>query len=344
MASSLDIDSAIDRLDEALRTAGLAGVDPANDVAAVAELADAVAPYVLPAELRRFWERIDAERVPVYTFPMVRGPATALDLLSGLRELGAVPSVPPPLLLPIDYASHCYGTIELGSKWNEGGTMLEWGFDDLPLVSSSLADRIDVLAELLVEGSFERGDGFLPLDHRAEQEKRRERLTSSGPDPVYGEEHAIPSELESWPAHWLAASGIDLRDRIARGATHTIAELVAAAETGPVTGRIHANVVRLVGIGSDVLVLVEDDTGRLDVWCPAGTSPWGPVHRRSFELELTLERAPEPPPDLDTPHAEIVRHALAGDLEGAQAAASSFSARLTRTRPSAVATDVRPLD
>lgn len=339
-----DIDPAIDRLDEALRAAGLAGLEPPNEMAAVAEVAEAVAPYAVPSELRRFWERVDAERIPVYTFPMVRGPGTALDLLGGLRELGAVPSVPPPLLLPVDYASHCYGTIELGSEGNEGGTILEWGFDDLPLVSRSLGDRIAVLAELLLEGSFERGDGFLSLDHRAEQEKRRERLTASGPDPVYGDLHTIPSELESWPAHWLVASGIDLRDRIPRGATHTIAELVAAAESDPVTGRIHANVVRLVGIGTDVLVLVEDNTGCLDVSCPAGTSPWGPVHRRSFEFELTLEAAPEPPPDLDTPHAGIVRAALAGDLEGAQAAAGAFSDRLMQTRPSAVATDIRPLD
>ena len=276
---------------------------------------------------------------------MLRGPATALDLVRGLRELDVtVPLVPPSVLLPFDYASHCYAVIELGSEWCEGGTLFEWEFDNVPLVARSLGDRIDVLAELLAEGSFERGDGFLSLDHRAEQEKRRERLAASGPDPLYGDLRAIPSGLESWPAHWLRASGIDLGDRVPRGATHTLAELVPAAALGPVTGRVHAQVIRLVGIGGDAVVVVEDDSGQLDVWCPAGTSPWGPVHRRRFELELRLDGVPLPPADLGTPHAEIVHRALAGDLEGAQAAGSSFVDRVTQTRPSAVATDLRPLD
>ncbi len=119
--------------------------------------------------------------------------------------------------------------------------------DGLPIVSHSLADRIAVLAELVSEGLFERGDGYVVLDHRAEQEKRLASLDAFGPHPVYGELRAIPLELESWPAHWLEASGIDLADRIPRGATHTIAELVAAANRGPVTGRIHGTVIVLVG-------------------------------------------------------------------------------------------------
>jgi hypothetical protein len=122
VASSRNVDSAIDHLDKALRTVGLAGLEPPNDVAPVAEIAEVVAPYGIPPELelRRFWERVDAERIPVYTFPRLGGPAAALELLNGLRELRQLgetaPSVPPPMLLPVDYASHCYGVIELGSE------------------------------------------------------------------------------------------------------------------------------------------------------------------------------------------------------------------------------------
>jgi hypothetical protein len=345
VTGSRDVDSAIDRLDEALRAAGLAGLEPPSDVATIAELDEAVAPYAVPAELRRFWERVDAERIPVFTFPMIRGPATALQLLQGLRDIdAATPLVMPPVLLPVDYASHCYGVIELASEWSEGGTTFEWEFDAIPLVSHSLAGRIEVLAELLSQGRFEPGDGYAVLDHRAEREKRLARLASGSPHPVYGDQHAIPSRLESWPAHWLRASGIDLRDRVPRGATHTLAELVAAAAGGPATGRIHAQVTRLVGIGGDTLVVVEDDTGQLDVWCPAGTSLWGPVHRRTFEFELTLERPPGPPPDLDTGHMEVSRRALSGDVDGAQSAAEQFVRDLQEHRPAAVANDIRPLD
>jgi hypothetical protein len=212
------------------------------------------------------------------------------------------------------------------------------------IVSHSLADRIAVLGELVAEGLFERGDGYVALDHRAEQEKRLARLDAFGPHPVYGDLRAIPLELESWPAHWLEASGVDLADRIPRGATHTIAELVAAASQGPVTGRIHGTVILLVGSGSGALVVVDDGTRPLDVWCPAGASTWGPVHKSRFELEVTLERPAGGPPDLVTGHAEIARNALAGDMPGAQAAAGRFAEEVQEHRAAAVATDIRPLD
>lgn len=339
MASSPDIDSAIDRLDAALRAAGLAGLEPPSDLAAVEEIADRVAPYALPSELRRFWERVDPEPMAVFTFPVLHGPAHALAFQDSLREWGA-----PPLLLPIDYASHCFGVIELRSEWSEGGTILEWGFDDFPLVSRSVADRLAVLTELLLEGLFERGDGFVSLDHRAEQQKRLAHLDAFGPHPVYRDLRAIPRELESWPTHWLVASGIDLRDREPLGATHTIAALVAAAGEGRVTGRIHGEVIRLIGTADETLVVVDDGTSAIDVACPAGTSHWGPVHRRRFEFEVTIEGAVEAPPDLDTLPAAISYDALTGNIESAQAAAERFVRDLQAHRPAALASDIRPLD
>jgi hypothetical protein len=176
MSALREIDAAIEGLDDALRSAGLPGLEAPSDPRAVDAVADAVVPYELPAELRRFWERVDPERMEVYTFPTLGGPAAALELQQSLREYGA-----PPVLLPIDYASHCFGVIELGSEWTEGGTILEWDFDGFPLVARSVADRLAVLAELLLEGLFERGDGFVSLDHRAEREKRLARLDAFGP-------------------------------------------------------------------------------------------------------------------------------------------------------------------
>ena len=345
MRAPPDIDSAIDRLDEALRSGGVAGLEPPGDVGPVAEIAEAVAPYIVPDELRRFWERVDAERVHVHTFPKVGGPATALSQLRIVREVATpVPIGLPPILLPVDYASHCYGVVELGTEWDEGGSFLEFEFDDMPFVSRSVADWLDMIAELLSAGSFELHDGWAELDHPAVLANRLARLESSGPHPVYGDVRAIPSALESWPAHWLAACGVDLRDREPLGATHAIAELVDAADAGPVTGRIHAEVVRLVGSAAGALIVVDDGSGALDVWCPAGTSPWGPVHRLRFELEVTVEGPVGAMPDLDSQHAEITRHALAGDLGSAQEVAIAFSEQLQAHRAAAVATDIRPLD
>jgi len=181
MAARPDIDAAIGRLDAALLGAGLPGLEPPSDVTPIAALADAVAPYVLPTELRRFWEQVDPEPLAVVTFPMLRGPAYALELLRGLRDLGQQPPLaPPPILLPLDYSSHCYGVIELGSEWSDGGTILEFEFDALPVVASSLADRVDLLAELLAEGHFERVDVYVSIDHRVEQERRIARLDAAG--------------------------------------------------------------------------------------------------------------------------------------------------------------------
>jgi hypothetical protein len=334
-----EIDAAIDRLDDSLRSVGLPGLEPLFDHRALDGVAEAVAPYELPAELRRFWERVDAGRMELYTFPRLGGPANASALRPDLRENGA-----PPVLLPVDYASHCYGVIELRSEWSEGGTILEWDMDAFPLVAHSVADRIAVLAELVSEGRFERGDGYVVLEHPAEQKKRLASLDAFGPHPVYGDLRAIPHEIEAWPTHWLATSGIDLGDREPLGATHTIAGLVAAAADGPVTGRIHGEVIRLIGTGEGTLVVIDDGTAVIDVSCPAGTSPWGPVHRRRFEFEVTIEGPVDAPPDLDTLHAEISREALAGNLAAAQASAERFARAVQEHRPAAVASDIRPLD
>jgi len=346
MTASLGIDSAIDRLDEALRAAGLPGLEP-GAASPIGEVADEVAPYILPADFRRLWERVDPESIRLRTFPMIGGPATALAELRMVRELATpIPIGLPPILLPIDYASHCFGVVELGSEWSEGGSILEYAFEDMPFVSHSVADWLELLAELLTEGSFELHDGWAELDHPATLQKRLARLESCGPHPVYGDLRAIPDALHLWPAHWLAASGIDLRDREPLGATTTIAELVAAAADGPsaVTGRVHAEVTRLAGSGAGALVVVEDDTGALAVSCPAGTSVWGPVIRTRFEFELTLDGPVGAPPDYDSLHEEITRLVLAGDLGDAQAAAIAFFEQPSALRAAAVATDIRPLD
>ena len=61
-----------------------------------------------------------------------------------------------------------------------------------------------------------------------------------------------------------------------------------AAQNGPVSGRIAGDVVRLAGSSAGLLAVVDDGTGTLDVWCPAGTGPWGPRHRERFEFEVVL--------------------------------------------------------
>jgi len=90
-------------------------------------------------------------------------------------------------------------------------------------------------------------------------------------------------------------------------------------------------------------MVVDDGTRTLDVWCPAGTSPWGNSETKRYELAVTIDRPVEAPPDLE-PGDEIQRHALAGEMEAAQAAVAEFATRIAGHRPAATATDIRPLD
>jgi hypothetical protein len=341
------IDAAVDQLEDALRHAGLPPLEAALDAASLADVDEEVAPYELPEDVRRFWELVDPSSLAVRAFPDLIGPSAALKLHRAVVEHSAsVPDMPPPLLFPIGYASHVNLSVELGSAWGPGGTIFRWALDEdgFHIVYRTLADMLAVIAELVSEGGVEHNGGFVFLADGADEAKRLERLRRAGPHAVYGDAGEIPGTLEGWPAHWLEASRIDLSDRVPLGATHTIGELVAAAAEGPVSGRIAGTVTRLVGIGRDTVVLVDDGTRPVDVWCPAGTSPWGLAQKRRFEFEVTLEGPVPAPPDLDTGLRAISRHVRAWRLAEAEAAATAFAGELERHRPSAVATDIRPLD
>ncbi|MGH3078658.1 MAG: hypothetical protein ACRDPZ_10800 [Gaiellaceae bacterium] len=342
-----EIDSAVDRLDDALRRAGLPPLEPATDEVSLADVDEAVAPYELPPDVRRFWELVDPSSLAVRAFPDLIGPAASLKLHHVELEDGAtVPNVPPSLLFRIGYASHVSLSTELASTWGPGGTIFRWAYDEdsFRIVYRTLVDLLDVLTELVSEERMEHNGGFVFLPDGADEAKKLERLRRAGPHPLYGDSVEIPSNLEAWPQHWLEASRIDLRDRMPLGATHTIVELVAAAAEGPVTGRIAGTVTRLVGIGRDTVALVDDGTRPVDVWCPSGTSPWGPVHKRRFEFEVTVEGPVPAPPELEGSLRAIDRHARAWRRPEAEAADAAFSGDLERHRPSAVATDIRPLD
>lgn len=343
-----EIDSAVDRLDDALRRAGLPPLERATDEVSLAEVDDAVAPYELPPDVRRFWELVDPSSLAVRTFPDLLAPAAALKLRQVELEEAApgVATGPPPLLFTIAYASHVSLSVELASTSGPGGTIFRWDYTEpgFRVEYRTFADLLGVLTELVSENAAEHNGGFVFLPDGADEAKRLERLRRAGPHPLYGDAAEISGRLEEWPEHWLEASRIDLASRVPLGTTHTIDELVTAATAGPVTGRIAGTVTRLVGIGRDAVVLVDDGTRPVDVWCPAGTSPWGPVHRRRFEFEVTLAGPVAAPVELEGSIRRISMHTRAWKTPEEDAASEAFAGELEQHRPSAVATDIRPLD
>jgi hypothetical protein len=122
-----DIDGAIDRLDAALREAGLAPVEPAMNAAVVDEIAEAIVPYALPDDVARFWQRVavDDER-----FALAGGRTGTLatpDWVLEAYRLNLDPQYAmvfgPPLLFPIARHSETQWSVELRSGWGPGGAV-----------------------------------------------------------------------------------------------------------------------------------------------------------------------------------------------------------------------------
>jgi hypothetical protein len=284
-----DIDASIDRLTDALRGAGFNSPAAPRDTAPLESISAAVAPYGLPAELRRFWERVDPATIAITVFPELIGPRAALELhRAGLDPAVSPPT--PPLLFPFAYSSHVFRSIELASEWGDGGTIFQWADDEdaFQLAYRNLGELLETIGELIEEGRLAYRGGFVLVGEAVDEGKEARLTERSGPHPLYGHARELGRrDFDSWPPHWLEASGIDLGARRPLGATHSIAELILAAETGPVRGRIAGTVVSLTGIGVDALVVLDDGTRSIEIWCPAGASHWPPVHRARFEFEVT---------------------------------------------------------
>ena len=323
------IDVAIDRLDEALRAAGLPGAEaPAEaDAEALAEIAKAVAPHRLPDDLHRFWERVEfgGKRGFVAYPPDLLTPKPALDTYRmNLEEFPYL--FGPPLLFPIARHSGDQLSVELVSEWGVGGIVFSHSDSGYEIVYPDFAHLIEVWAELVEERAFEAVGGTYALQREPRRAKQEERFHAASPHPLYGEARQIPRDAPGWPAHWLAAAGIDPESRVPRGATHTLAELVHAAEQGEVVGRVVGAVAWMGGSSDGVIVVVDDGATQLDAWFAMGTSAWGPSSSSRLEFELAVRKGGNLPRDIASgPLRELLAH-------------------ISREGPSALALDIRPAD
>ena len=280
------IDEAIDRLDGALRSAGLDPLRPPEDTSAIGELEAEVAPFEVPDDVRRLWQRVDLLTISVESW---LPPSRPQDCLSIYRiDAEFFPLHGPRSLLPLAGHSDARRLVELDGDHGAGGAIFDVDIDNVfRLRYRGIADLIDVLAGLVEDGAFEHRGGFTIVDSELANARAAVQLAAA-PHPVYGAHAEFPGKLEAWPARWLAAAGIRLEDGVPLGATHTIAELVAAASAGRRSGRIAGEVVELLGSGGETHVVVEDTTGRLVVFCPSGTSPWRPRCGDRFEFAVAL--------------------------------------------------------
>jgi hypothetical protein len=243
-------------------------------------------------------------------------------------------------LLLIGYESWNCMWIELDDDDQHGGTSFDGRLDADAFFRryNRLEHWLDRIVELIAAGSVERVDATSGSHLRVVDP--RDELPLAAPrdlprHPVYGGQTAIRRDTLSWPAHWQRASGIDPRDAEPRGATHTIADVLASDPACELRATVAGQVVDLGGSSTGCRVRVSDGTGAIDISCRAETTPFGLVCGRQFEFDVIL------------PAGE--RHRPA-DVDAARDSTDDRSERVTRILLAryggpvgAVATAVRPL-
>src|SRR4051812_6203199 len=165
-------------------------------------------------------------------------------------------------------------------------------------------------AGLLVErdGRLGMGDAGESLDGTGGSELRLSRSPGSYSlsTPPAGTELTRSASPE-WPPEWLLPYGVTDGTLALRGATHTIAQLVAEASGGPVQGTIRGRVVTGSGGMGWWNPVVDDGTGSLVVSCNTTLLPVRVNQGQQGEFDVLLESADaaEPITDADPRVARI---------------------------------------
>jgi hypothetical protein len=335
------IDAAIDRLDAVLRAKGRDGVPPASDPDAAARVDAALAPFALPADLRRFWERVDFRELwPIgdCDVPQTCNPDDALG--KHQMNLEEFPGLfGPPILFPIATKSEDQWSIELESSAGPGGLVVSHEFGPIVVQYPSFVDLVEVCTELLDEDKIVKAhDRYtVTLVRDAVREKREARLEAAGID-----RREFSGDPGDWPAHWRAAAGIQDGDDVRLGTTHTIAELVEASRAAPFSARIAGRIVSIAAFGHETYYVIDDGTAAIDVRCPGAVNAWLSPSAHEIELGVSVEKPIEEASSVELSERDVSADGFLGGMEAFARSVSGFGDAL-QTRTSVVATDVRPL-
>lgn len=253
------------------------------------------------------------------------------------------PSLAPRALFLVGSESHQCMSVELDNPFGPGGTLFEWNLVDVPfyLRYHELSGWLDRINELVVAGQFDRRAGpngpVLVLTDPHTSVPMSELPAPPTPNPVHGEVTRYERDPLKWPLHWQRLSGIEPEDVKPRGATHTIAELLASDPGQTLEATIAALVVDLGGFAEMTRVRVSDGTAVMAINCPASVTALGPVMRQEFEFDVIVpagERHVPPDPEaleeLDDPVNDISRRLMA--RYGGPATAVAIAVRPLRDR------------
>jgi hypothetical protein len=218
----MEIDAAIDALRAALAARGCDAPAPPEDDDALRALEAEIAPMTLPADVRRWWERIDPWTLPDLAFPQLGRPAAALDAWRDVRR--DYRSTQPLTLALVGYESWNCLSVELDTPGVPGGAMYRYDFGSggFSLTDRRFADWLARLTAAVAAGHDK--DAIEPVLDEHVLEDRHDALCH-------------------WPRHWQAAAGLLPQDlEPARGATTTLRELLKSDPGRPATATLAGRV------------------------------------------------------------------------------------------------------
>jgi hypothetical protein len=289
----VDLERALDQLGGALTVAGIPLWRAPESVDDLVDLEAAITPMRLPEDVRRFWMRVDARTLRVQPYPMMTSPEAALLFWRQARD--EFRDMQPLALVDVGYESHFCMSVELDVGHIRGGALFEWCVSDPSGFTrrfNGIADWLAYIAELVSRGLYQRLDakhGAVWVVPGYENAHAEQALRSTpDPHPVHGPALHVGGDILDWPKHWQRANGLRDEHLRLRGATHTIAQVLASPPAVQLRATIAARVIDYAGGGSWARVRVDDGTGTLNVYCPPGTTLVGPRNGEWNEFDIVV--------------------------------------------------------
>jgi hypothetical protein len=274
-----------------------------RDVAGdVRELRDLIAPLVLPRELEWFWTTISPEvmgaQFDVFPSLVLRLPEMALHTWRA-QDGGEFPGMPRNLMA-VAYEGHGFFLADTSAASDDIPAPLwhyYYGDATYRLWFPSLAGLLRCVADFLEAAGIQ-----VPEDRSAWyandvvgsdyfDEVRRTALAKAGLDSAA---EVSVDDQRQWPERWQIAHGLTSDAMRPLGATHTVNELIFAAEGGPLTARLHGWCTGYVGpIELDGerfgVRTFSDGSGSMKVLQPVVLQTIGPGGGRETAVEVEVE-------------------------------------------------------
>lgn len=284
----MTIDEALDALRDAMNAAGVPIWEAPATLADLEELEAELAPMRLPEAARRFWARVDVRTLRVEPFPAFAGPDWASQTWRMARDEFA--EFQPLALVMIGYTSHVCMSVELDVEDVAGGALFEWRNDDRIEFTrrfDGVAEWVEHVARLVRDGSYTRLDGERGPSLRLPDADDADTMR-----PVHGTALHVGGDILEWPAHWQRANGLRPEHLRLRGATHTVAEVLASPPERELRATIAARVVNLSAGAGWTRARVDDGTGRMDVMCEPPATLLGPCVHQWYEFDVVVSPGP----------------------------------------------------